>query len=245
MEISALKRSRRWMNVLTDEERKRIFEEEKARLEAREQLGREGKAKKSKRVNYGCLTVIVIAVGVVVVANLVSTPKRGKAVLATDPSGRRYLKAPEHPLNPTTDIVPIMHIKHLLNVAAGDIKSTLKKELGSSASIEYGENCWGGKGWTAKTGLATIEVTPWKGRILEVMVHFNPPVRDRAAALAYIDLQPCTRSPDLDAVGASTWKYAFDGIYRVIAARVGGGPSISVITVTPSKALDDEFTSEN
>jgi hypothetical protein len=231
--------------MLTDEERKKIYEEEKARLEAREQLGREEKAKKSTRVNYGCLTVIVIAVGVVVVANLVSTPRRGQAVLATDPSGRRYLKAPDYPLNSTTNIVPIMHVRNLLDVAAGDIKSTLKKELGSSAALEFGKNSWGGTGWTAKTGIATIEVTPWKGRLLQVMVYFNPPARDRAAALAYLDIQPCTQTPTMDAVGGATWEYAFSGIYRVIAARVSAGPSISVVTVIPSKALDDEFMSEN
>lgn len=231
--------------MLTDEERKKIYEEEKARIEAREQLGREEKAKKNKGVNYGCLTVIVIAVGVVVIANLASTPRRGQAVLATDPSGRRYLKAPDYPLSPSTNIVSVIHVGNFLNLAASDIKGTLKKELGSSVSLEFGKNSWGGTGWTAKTGIATIEVTPWRGKVLQVMVYFNPPARDRAAALAYLDIQPCTQTPTVDAVGGATWEYAFSGIYRVIAARASAGPSISVVTVIPSKALDDEFMSEN
>jgi hypothetical protein len=239
--------------MLTEEERRKIYEEEKARLEARDELKRKAKSKSNL---YGCLAFLAVGIALLAICwprEKSSSPSRqGKPELATGPSGQKYYKAPDYPLSPTTNIVPIIHVRNLLTVAASDIKGTLKKELGSSVALEFGENSWGGTGWTAKAALATIEVTPWKGRVLEVMVYFNIPVPDRAAALAYLDIQPCTQTPTIDAVGGATWEYAFSGIYQVIAAHVlkagggaGGGPGISVVTVIPSKALNDEFTDQN
>jgi hypothetical protein len=139
---------------------------------------------------------------------------------------------------------PLIHIRNLLAADASDIEGSLKKELGSSATVEledygYGD---GGRLWSAKTALATIEVTPWEGRVEEVMVFFNPPVRDCATALSYLDIQPCTQLPTFTSRIVQKWDYVFDGIYEVIACYGWtGGQRCKQVTIIPSKKLYDDW----
>lgn len=65
------------MSALTPEERRKIYEEEKARAEAQEKIQKDKKAKQSKNVGVGCLTIIVIAAAIWIIGEL--SPKKTSA----------------------------------------------------------------------------------------------------------------------------------------------------------------------
>ena len=59
---------------LTPEERKKIYEEEKARAEAKEKIQKDQKAKQSKNAGIGCLVIIGIAAAIWIIGQL--SPKK-------------------------------------------------------------------------------------------------------------------------------------------------------------------------
>jgi hypothetical protein len=71
------------MAELTPEEKRRIYEEEKTRLEARESLKKVADQKKSKNAGIGCLVIIVI-IGVIWIISNLSSDKSGSSSAPSD-----------------------------------------------------------------------------------------------------------------------------------------------------------------
>ena len=58
------------MSELTPEEKKKIFEEEKERLEAQEKIKKQVGKKKTKEATIGCLAIIIIVASIVIITSL-------------------------------------------------------------------------------------------------------------------------------------------------------------------------------
>ena len=58
------------MSELTPEEKKKIFEEEKERIEAQEKIKKQVGKKKTKEATIGCLAIIIIVVSIVIITSL-------------------------------------------------------------------------------------------------------------------------------------------------------------------------------
>lgn len=201
--------------------------------------------RKTFRATWGCLVLVamsVVLIGIVEKAHTSGTqnhPAGSQPEWKTNPkTGQRYLAMPSYPVSGTTETKPWLHVRALLAVGSSGIKSELLKQLGPDARPRFDK---ADTTWEAKTAEGSVSVVTFKGRIVSVVIYFTAPVRDWGAALAAIDLQPCTTPPTMDAIGASTWTKAFVGIDEVSAVhKPVGKPPVEFIIVIPDKRLADE-----
>lgn len=138
-------------------------------------------------------------------------------------------------------VKPVLHVRSILAANVDSIESALARELGTSAAIKY-TNLRAGSQWTATTEAAEVEVTLFRGTVIDVLVRFRSPARNRTMALTLVDLQPATQPPSINAPGGPRWDKAFpnvdevQGVYQPLR-----GPGVIQLSVTPNKPLYDQF----
>jgi len=204
--------------------------------------------RKTSRATWGCF--VLMALGVVLYVVVDSTGPRSSRQSAgsrfetkTDPrTGQRYLAMPSYTVPAPTDLRPAIHVRALLSTPATGVKGQLVKQLGPRSNPTYDAKT---TTWRAKADVGHVEVTVYRGKVIGVVVFCEPPIRDWAAALAVIDLQPATTLPTTDAIGAVHWTRVFQGIDEVYGLhKPDGQPPISIIGVIPDKNLEDEWSRE-
>lgn len=200
--------------------------------------------KKTSRATWGCL--VLVALGVVAfLIEKSSTSEPQNHLAASQPewrtnqkTGQRYIAMPSYSVSGAIETKPWLHVRVLLGVGSSRIKSELLKQLGPTSNPVFDK---GSTSWKAKTPEGSVWVVGFKGKIASIQIDFTPAVRDWGAALAAIDLQPCTTPPTADGIGGLTWTNAFEGIDEVDAVhKTEGKPPVGVITVIPDKTLADE-----
>jgi hypothetical protein len=139
-------------------------------------------------------------------------------------------------------IEPLLHVRSLFAANVDSIEAALATELGTSAAIKFA-NLHAGSQWTATTQGAEVVVTVFHGRVIDVLVQFRTGARNWAVALALIDLQPVNQRPSISPPGGPRWDKAFPGIDEVQGVYEPlYGPGVSQLSVTPNRALYDQWT---
>jgi hypothetical protein len=165
---------------------------------------------------------------------VVSQPERR----TNQKTGQRYIAMPSYSVSGATQTKPWLHVRTVLGVGSSRIKSELLKQLGPTSNPVFDKRS---TSWKAKTPKGSVWVVAFKGKIVSIQIDFTPAVMDWEAALASIDLQPCTTPPTADGIGGLTWTNAFEGIDEVDAIhKPEGKPPVGLITVIPDKRLADE-----
>jgi len=208
---------------------------------------------KTSRTTWGCLVLIgLVAIGAVIeqMVNPSRTPT--PPTIKTDTqTGQKYVAGPENRPAPAKDVEPLLHVREVLAARGKQIQTVLTRELGAGATLKYETGPGGVKQWVGKKDGLTLEVLPDKGRVLSVIVLFNPPARDWAAALALVGLNPYIQ-PTANPAAGPLWRgrvfqdidevhgfyYMTDGTWRTATSKV------QQLSITPDKGAYDRWTRE-
>jgi len=146
--------------------------------------------------------------------------------------GAAYPQSPAPPFGK----VPVYD---LIKLKPDQLKSALVKLYGPTAKVRWDKPY---ESWIAETPSFTVEVAPYKGRVLNVLLRFPRRV-EIAQALSTLGLRypPPTKA----APAAFYWQQVFDGIDEVMAIRNPDKSSLTVhILVTPNVALYEQWSHE-
>jgi len=201
---------------------------------------------KTSRTTWGCLVLIgLVAVGAVI--DKMVNPSRTPAppTFKTDTqTGQRYIPGPETKPAPAQDVKPLLHVREILAAGTAQIQSVLERELGAGATINFRQES-DVMIWVARKGGLMLVVLPDKGRVLNVMIDFDPPARDWAAAFAMVGLDQNTPPTANPAVGPLWRGGVLSGIDEVAAFYVdSGAPRVHRLGITTDKAAWDRWTRE-
>ena len=180
-------------------------------------------------VSFGCL-VLLILVGIGVISMLLSNALRH--------TGTNPPRSAEITPQPAPDTKPLIRIREILAAKGKQIPAVLAQELGTGATVKY-EKRGDEMQCVGRRGALTVEVLPVKGRVLDVVVEFNPPARDGPGALALVGLNPAT-SPTFNTAFVVQWHGVISGLDEVDGFYAdGGAPAVKQLTVIPDKRAQD------
>ena len=198
------------------------------------------------RKQISCFGVLaIIGASIVILASIMAifdeTPaKQARPRTARDPvTGQPYYPIEPYTVALPANVKPLIHVRNLISLSPTAVKGQLAKELGPRATIKYNKK---ETSWEGRIGKTEVSVAIHKGHVVSVSVKFAAPVKDRAEALALIDLQPVMLAPTTEPVGCARWKGVFRDIDEVVGTHEPmGQPFISFVNVVPNESRYREW----
>jgi len=170
--------------VLTDEERKKIYEEEKARLEAQEELKRKPKTM-SKSNSIGCLLLLGLAVLLVVICQFLPKEKTRETPTPTGLSSSR--SAPTS-YEPVLEVISFSwggtESGHYVE-AKGQIKNISGKRLENVEAVVTFSDKSGGFITSSDALIDYNPILPGQTSPFSVMETYNPAMRTGTATVEF------------------------------------------------------------
>jgi hypothetical protein len=145
---------------------------------------------------------------------------------------------PPHQAPASPPVEPAFHVPNVLVARAKDIRAVLNREFGPGTTVKWEKRY---DAWVARKGALTVEVGPFRGKVLSIVVTFEPPVPDWRAALATVGLDPSV-GPTKEAPFQLHWENAFTGIDWVMGFYPDEEkPKIKQLTIIPDKAAEQAW----
>jgi hypothetical protein len=170
--------------MLTDEERKKIYEEEKARLEAREELARKPKTM-SKSTSIGCLLLLGLAVLLVVICQLLTN---GKTRETPTLAGSSSSSSPPTSDEPELEVISFTwggtETGHFVE-AKGQVKNISGKRLEKVEAVVTFSDKSGGFITSSEALIDYNPILPGQTSPFNVLETYNPAMRTGTATVEF------------------------------------------------------------